>query len=510
MEQLVTKLCIIGGSGGGMAAALRARECGVDDIIILERNKMLGGTFRYVSGIFGVGTELQEKAGADIDIDYYYSKMMDHSNWSCDARLVRKWYGACRKILKWTQDSLGLEYYNLTAFSGTSLLFHQGGDRRFPTGTTLARLMEAKLRSDPSVRVFTETRAHRLLASPDGRVCGVLATGPDGAGYTIDAGCVILATGSVSGNEALVKRFYHRDDYDQLKVMSKLPHNQGDGLTMAEAIGASTGAVSCLYIGPHNHPHNMRTGLVIRRSQVMKINCYGERFVNEALPNMEDLGWFECVSVDRQPGKTVYGLMDQGLLDRMMRERTNQTAVEAFQGNFTSDDSTGDFDKENVVELKSGASPAAWIDSLPEDLHKEAEAGRVFIGDTLDEVAGWVGCDRGTLQKSVDDYNRFCSQGYDEDFLKDPMYLQPFTKGPYYCLRSYSGVDTFIGGLMINHSQQVIRKSDWKPIPGLYAAGVLTSGWLGDNYGYYGSESSYTLYSGYACGENAAGFLGPA
>ena len=36
-------LVIIGGGPAGLAAAVRAKECGVDRVLLLERNPVLGG-----------------------------------------------------------------------------------------------------------------------------------------------------------------------------------------------------------------------------------------------------------------------------------------------------------------------------------------------------------------------------------------------------------------------------------------------------------------------------------
>ena len=42
-KSMETELAIIGGGPAGLAAALAAREAGVEDILILERDSVLGG-----------------------------------------------------------------------------------------------------------------------------------------------------------------------------------------------------------------------------------------------------------------------------------------------------------------------------------------------------------------------------------------------------------------------------------------------------------------------------------
>jgi succinate dehydrogenase/fumarate reductase flavoprotein subunit len=138
-----------------------------------------------------------------------------------------------------------------------------------------------------------------------------------------------------------------------------------------------------------------------------------------------------------------------------------------------------------------------------EDIESEKAAGRVRICQTIEEIADWIGADRQTLKQTMERYNIFCHNGYDADFLKQPCHLISLKTPPYYVFQGPSGIDTCIGGIHINHQLNVINKKQ-QPIKGLYAAGVCTSGWLSGGYGFYGSELSFTLYSGRQAGANAA------
>ena len=102
----------------------------------------------------------------------------------------------------------------------------------------------------------------------------------------------------------------------------------------------------------------------------------------------------------------------------------------------------------------------------------------------------------------IEEYNEACDKGHDSRFMKDPHYLKAIRKPPFYAVAGPSGVDTFIGGVQIDESFHVLDNED-VPIPGLYAAGVVASGWLGNFYGNPGSEMSFTLYSGQNAGRIA-------
>jgi succinate dehydrogenase/fumarate reductase flavoprotein subunit len=125
------------------------------------------------------------------------------------------------------------------------------------------------------------------------------------------------------------------------------------------------------------------------------------------------------------------------------------------------------------------------------------------IVDTLDKIAEYIGCNAKTLKTTIADYNTYCQNQYDNEFLKNSQFLLPLTTPPYYVFKGYQGIDTCVGGLRINHRLEVLNKALY-PIKNLYAAGVVTGGWLNQGYGFWGTEMSFTIYSGYTAGKAAA------
>jgi NADPH-dependent glutamate synthase beta subunit-like oxidoreductase len=137
---------------------------------------------------------------------------------------------------------------------------------------------------------------------------------------------------------------------------------------------------------------------------------------------------------------------------------------------------------------------------------RPAKVGAPFvrIADSLEEIAAWMGTDAEPLRRTVAEYNEACDRGHDPVFVKDRRHLVPLRTPPYYAIKC--GVDYLdtIGGIKINERMEVLDKHD-KAIPGLYAAGIDTGGWVGDTYCIKttGTTFAFAINSGRIAGENA-------
>jgi fumarate reductase flavoprotein subunit len=149
--------------------------------------------------------------------------------------------------------------------------------------------------------------------------------------------------------------------------------------------------------------------------------------------------------------------------------------------------------------------PGAKPTDVDKELQLEAANGTVKIADSWDEIANWAGIDAKALKATIDEYNSFCDQGYDEIFAKDQRYLQPLRNPPYYAMRGGSGLLVTFGGVKINHHMEALNQQD-EPIPGLYAVGNDAGGWEGDTYDLdlSGFAFGFAVNSGRIAGENAA------
>jgi len=101
------------------------------------------------------------------------------------------------------------------------------------------------------------------------------------------------------------------------------------------------------------------------------------------------------------------------------------------------------------------------------------------VEETVEDLERSIGLPTGSLQSTVEYYNRFAARGEDPLFHKTPALLQPLTNPPYAAIDCRTDKviwATFtLGGLHTLPTGEVLNP-DGKIIPGLFAAGRTTSG----------------------------------
>jgi fumarate reductase flavoprotein subunit len=273
--------------------------------------------------------------------------------------------------------------------------------------------------------------------------------------------CIIqvIATGGFGGNRDLLKKYCSL--YYEGMPMSGLPHT-GDGLLMAAEAGAATEHFAAMIKeGPRFDLHRWPLMTFERDPATIWVNTKGERFIDEAT------GYhvFESVNaVLRQPDKISYALLDDAIRNKF---------------------------EEKMPGLKNA-------------LKVESDKNRVKIANSWNEIAEWIGADPQILKETVAQYNAFCRQGYDEHFAKERRYLLPLSRAPFYAIRGLPVLLDTIGGIKINERMQVLDTQN-EVIKGLYAGGVVTSGWESETYCSVLSASAFgfAVNSGRIAAENA-------
>jgi fumarate reductase flavoprotein subunit len=456
--KLEAALVILGGGGAGLSAALEAAEKGAGDIIVVEKRSSLGGNSALAGGIFGCESPVQARENVKADGDDLFKKAVDWAHWSeIDPAVLRAFINKSGDTIRWLEEK-GLEFKLIQLFptQNPPVQHNPKGN-----GARLIQVLAEKCR-DFDVTFLLRSRAKKIMRDRNGVVAGVLIGGDTGE-IEIKTQRVIIATGGFGGNPELLKKYFPSHYYDGMPS-SGLPL-EGDGLFLAGAAGAAIEETATMIKeGPRLDLHTWPLKFFERDPCAVWVNKDGKRFIDESFGYRV----FESVNaILRQPGRVSFALFDS-----------------TIRGTF----------EEKMPDLEKA-------------LRKEADKGRVRISESWDDMAEWIGADSKVLKDTIEQYNSFCEQGYDEAFAKNRQYLLALKDAPFYAIKGMAVLLDTIGGIRINEHMQVLDDRN-DPIPGLYAAGVVTSGWESEIYCSELSASAFgfAVNSGRIAGENAVAF----
>ena len=93
-------LCIVGGAGSGLCAAVRARQCGVKSVLVIDKQPKMGGCTRMAQGMFSCDSPVQKRNGDKmLTADECFNFHMAMTNCEPDGKLVRKWLTTTGKVV---------------------------------------------------------------------------------------------------------------------------------------------------------------------------------------------------------------------------------------------------------------------------------------------------------------------------------------------------------------------------------------------------------------------------
>lgn len=145
------------------------------------------------------------------------------------------------------------------------------------------------------------------------------------------------------------------------------------------------------------------------------------------------------------------------------------------------------------------------------------DAGVVHRADTLSELAGKIEVPANELTATIERFNGFARTGKDTDFgrgdsaydryygdptMKNPT-LDEINRGPFYAIRIEAGDLGTKGGLVCDEHSRVLRE-DGSAIEGLYATGNSTASVMGNDYAGAGATIGPSMVFGYVAARHAA------
>jgi fumarate reductase flavoprotein subunit len=447
-QSLNARLVIIGAGGAGLSAALAAAEKGISDIVVIEKRGIMGGTSSRANGIFACESPVQVRERVIADRDPIFKKALEWAHWKgVDPRLLRTFIDKSGDTIRWL-ESFGLEF-NLIRLYPEQQPPVQHNVKGY--GAHLIQVLAQKC-AEMGVKILLNSPVEKIISDPTGSVSGVWAV-INGEKTEINSKTVLIATGGFSGNPELLRK-YCPAYYEGVSLSGVLLN--GDGIMMAAAAGAELDDRATLIVeGPRFDPYAWPFMALERDPSTLWVNRHGCRFVDET----SGYHVFESVyAMLRQPDRVCFTLLDSSILQYLGGNGIMLSRRPSIDDNLA----------DRIQELENA-------------LQAYSEKASIKIAGSWDEIAAWMTADAATLKKTITEYNSFCDKGYDGLFAKERKYLRPLLQAPFYAIKSVPIILDTIGVIKINEKMEVLNKYRI-PIPGLYAAGVVASGWQSEIY----------------------------
>jgi len=468
---------VIGGGGAGMCAAVEAHDAGAR-VLLVEAAAKLGGSTALSGGVtYAAGTSVQRAAGVHGDtaiamFEYY----MTLNQWRVDPAVVRRLCDGAAPGVEWLL-SLGVEFRPQALYrSGVESVprGHQAHGNGAAIAAALERAVRARMQaeraagrgpaeSSGSIELALGNRVESLLFR-DGAVRGVRARGEDAT-----AKSVVLASGGFGHSAELLARHYPEATAagDWAWCISA-PSCVGDGLRMAQQVGASIGGENrgLLLTTPGFHKQLE----VYVPGWIVYVNSQGRRFVDETA------AYAVMAGVIKEQGGKCFAVFDEA-------SRAQAKPAPEFADAFA-----------------SGVLPLNWVADV---LAQQIAQGKILRADSLEELAKKTGVAPGSLASTVARYNADCAVGRDSAFFKSPKQLRPIATPPYYAAEIRPAIICLTScGPRITPDTQVLDQND-RVIPGLFAAGEVTGNVLGDRYIGGGNSIANAVVFGRVAGRSA-------
>ena len=461
---------VVGAGGAGMTAAITAAAEG-KSVVILESQSMVGGNSVRATGGMNAGktvyqdeNEFGESAGVEKTLKTAAEKYADNETITALAKTVSEQWAAYQAnptgyfdsvelmeldtmiggkgindpelvetlcansadAIDWL-DEHGITLHNVSSFGGASVKrIHRPVNAEGKTvsvGSYMIPLLQENCEK-AGVKMMLDTTATEILTDANGAAVGVKATGASGETVTVNAKAVVLATGGFGANLDMVVKYK-----PELKgfMTTNAPGIQGQGIEMAQAIGAATVDMDQIQIHPTveaNTAALITEGL--RGDGAILINEEGQRFIDE-------VGTRDVVSAAEiaQTGSYSWLVVDQAMAD----------ASSVIQG---------------------------YI-----------KKGYTVTGATYEELGEAMGVDAAAFAETMEKWNGYVEAKNDPDFGRT-SFANPLNTAPYYAVKVTAGVHHTMGGLKINANTEVLNEKG-EVIPGLFAAGEVTGGVHGAN-----------------------------
>ncbi len=479
-----------------MVAAVRAAQAG-KSVIVLEKADFIGGGMLFASTMRTFRSQWQAERNIPDQSNAFIRRMMDLTLWQLDPELVKNAVLGTGAFFDWyagLETPENLAKYVARPYVSDIPVIGQPGPQIDGFHNGSGRYIKNAMQREADrlgVEVLTGHRAVRAEVT-DGKISAVWAETADGEARLACRAC-ILACGSWINNKEVVDRVLPAfNECEVIPSAHQNPAYTGDGLPIAEAVGAFVDWDSfCLRLmGPICAlGDRSRLDPLTHADCAILVDLNGKRFAAEPLaPRMDpfDTGH---VLIHHPKGKT-YFLFSANTLKKIV------------------DDSRPNAD--NGDSDVFGIPPLPEYETIDGIFREELSKGRdVGVADTVEQLAQQIGLPADGLAETVARYNAACVTGEDWDAFSDPAGRVPQSEVPFYAMGGKLGTDGAFGGVRVNSRMQAYRP-DGSLVEGLYVTGDFASGRhivMGGVKKQVLNDMSWALSSGFQAGANAAADL---
>lgn len=446
MKDEKADIVVIGSGIAGLTAAIAAKEKG-SNVLVIEKQGMLGAgdSMNISTGITAGGSKFIQEHGikgkSTQDYVDHLMKQAKDKGIPINKANVETYARRGGEIIDWLEQ-LGVPFGRFQE----DKYFHITKDGSAP-GPHIMKALKAEVEKQ-GIPYRLNSKVTEIL-SDHGKAIGVEVSTPEGK-YKVLSKAVIVATGGFSASPELLKRYAPDWIGRPTTGASSLT---GDGIRMAQAIGADTASMEQIKVNYLCHPLTKKDGVSLTAitPYTVLINHDGKRFVDENHPSIN----CKSKAMMKQPKHEAYAVVDQKAMDNLKLMR-------------------------NYVE-----------------------AGYFVKADTIPELAKKLDVNQKAFIETMDAYIKDCKEGLKNDKAFGRKIQYPMLNPPYYAALVTPSMQSTYGGIKTNTKAEALDTKG-HVIPGLYAAGAASG------HEAYANEVGFAaiigLTYGRIAGENAAAY----
>jgi len=416
---------VVAGAGGGLVAALRAAELGLEVLVVEASEHYVRGNNTAMSTAMlpGAGTRWQVEAGIDDDPDVFVEDMVRKTHGDVDRALARALAVVSGELVTWLVDHVGVPLDLVTDFQypgHSRLRCHTLPGR---SGSHLLHALVDAVAAQDQITVLVPARLTDVTVD-DGAVT-VEVTTPDGQTERIGTRAVLLATNGYGADPGLVRE--HVPEIADATYYGS-PESTGDALRIGGRLGAGTA-----YLDAYQGHAALcgAAGTLVGWATVMHggylVDAAGARFADETVGYSE----FAHLTLARAAQGRASIVLDQRVHDACM---------------------------------------------VFDDFRHTVESGALRWADTVDELAERLGVDPEALAATMAGATA-AARGEAEDQLGRTDWEQPLAP-PYAGVHVEPALFHTQGGLRVDGHARVLDTKG-APIVGVYASGGAAMGTSG-------------------------------